>query len=200
MPLPEIISQALAPYPQTIVLADATELVLKVAKPANTSAILRFARGLSEQDLLFLRVDITQQSAVENWLANVSRGETVTLLAWQRRAVVGYATVDWNPARWTRRVGEIRVHVAPALRGQGLGRHLTGKIFDVARRIGLKKLTANITTDQPGAQAAFGRLGFRPEAVLTDHIEDRRGEIHDLTIMSYDIDGFSGQMDTPLRL
>ena len=35
---------------------------------------------------------------------------------------------------------------------------------------------------------------------LADYIEDREGGTHDLTIMSYDIDGLSGQMDSPLQL
>ena len=200
MSLPEEITSALDAYPQNVKLNDGQDIELIPARQGNRSAIVKFAKGLSEQDLLFLRVDITQPEVVDNWLNNIENGDTVSLLAWQDQNVVGYATVDRNRARWTRRVGEIRVNVAPTLRGQGLGRHLTGKIFDIARRIGLKKLVAHMTVDQVGAQAAFTRLGFRPEALLTDYIEDRLGETHDLTVMSYDIDGLSDQVDSPLTL
>lgn len=198
--LPEAVQAATSSFPQVVKLDDGAEVELKVAEKGNASAIIAFAERLNEQDLLFLRVDITEPAVVENWLENVALGETVSILAWQNDEVVGYGTVDRNSARWTRRVGEIRVNVGPRLRGQGLGRHLTGKIFDIARRMGLKKLTANMTTDQVGAQAAFTRLGFRPEALLADYIEDREGGTHDLTIMSYDIDGLSGQMDSPLQI
>ena len=64
----------------------------------------------------------------------------------------------------------------------------------------LKKLTANMTTDQRGAQAAFRRLGFVPEAVLADYVEDRKGRLHDLVIMCYDIDGLTDRMAEPLRV
>lgn len=200
MPTLETVTEATSDFPQELKLDNGEVVALKVAQMKNANAITKFASNLDEQDLLFLRVDITQPEVVENWLANVQSGETVSVLAWHNKKVVGYGTVDRNSARWTRRVGEIRVNVVPSLRGQGLGRHLTGKIFDIARRIGLKKLTANMTPDQVGAQAAFTRLGFRPEALLADYIEDRDGGTHDLVIMSYDIDGLSGQIDSPLKI
>ena len=200
MTLPELVAQALESFPQQVTLENGSSVELSPARKGNKNAIVKFAKGLSEQDLLFLRVDITDVDVVDNWLNNVAGGETVSILAWQDKKVVGYGTVDRNSARWTRRVGEIRVNIAPELRSQGLGRHLTGKIFDIARRIGLKKLTANMTTDQVGAQAAFTRLGFRHEALLADYIEDRQGNPHDLAIMSYDIDGLTSQVDSPLQI
>lgn len=137
---------------------------------------------------------------MQNWVANVEAGSTISIVAEDEEGVAGYATVDRNPARWTRRVGEIRVNVAPRCRTKGLGRHLTAQIFDIARALGLKKLMANMTIDQAGAQAAFKRLGFMPEAVLADYVEDRNGTLRDLVIMSYDVDGFTDQADETLHL
>lgn len=200
MPLPDLVASALANYPREVTLDNGETVTLQAAAPEAADAIVAFAGELDEQDLLFLRVDITQPSVVAHWLNNVALGDAVSLLAWQDDRVVGYCTVDRNSARWTRRVGEIRVNVAPLMRGQGLGRHLTGQIFDIARRIGLKKLMANMTPDQVGAERAFARLGFRAEALLADYVEDRAGNTHDLTIMSYDIDGLSNQTDSPLQV
>jgi RimJ/RimL family protein N-acetyltransferase len=64
----------------------------------------------------------------------------------------------------------------------------------------LRKLMAHMTTDQHSAQAAFRRLGFVPEALLADYVEDRNGISRDLVIMSYDVDGLTGQMDEPLSV
>ncbi|MFT7651318.1 MAG: L-amino acid N-acyltransferase YncA [Candidatus Azotimanducaceae bacterium] len=200
MAIPEHVAEATADYPQTVKLRNGSKLELKPARKGNKKAIVKFANSLDEQDLLFLRVDITQPEVVENWLANTSTGATVSILAWDDNRVVGYATVDTHAARWTRRMGEIRVNVAPSVRGQGLGKHLTGKVFDVARRLGLKKLVAHMTPDQVGAQHAFASLGFRPEALLANVVEDRNGDIHDLIILSYDIEGLSSQFDVPLKV
>lgn len=187
-------------FPLKVALNDKRLVELRLAKLGDDEAILQFARGLPEDDLLFLRVDITQASAVENWLANVAAGTTVSLLAFDGDRLAGYATVDRNPARWTRRVGEIRVNLASDYRSLGLGRQLIAKIFDVARDLGLRKIMAHMTPEQLGSQAAFKRLGFMPEALLADYVEDRRGRSHDLVIMSHDIDGFTDQDDQALRL
>jgi L-amino acid N-acyltransferase YncA len=189
-----------ATYPHDVNLTGGGQANLRIFSADDQDAIVEFARKLPQDDLLFLRVDITEPEVVANWVANVAAGTTVSIVGYDDQGVAGYATVDRNPARWTRRIGEIRVNVAPRCRGKGLGRHLTAQIFDIARSLDLRKLMANMTIDQSGAQAAFKRLGFVPEAVLADYVEDRDGRPRDMVIMSYDVDGFTDQVDEPLHL
>lgn len=195
--LPEAI---LARYPKTISLPDGASIELRLMTPADRDAILGFARALPVEDLLFLRVDLTEPAVVDEWMRGIQTGHSVSLVAYDTSGLIGYATVHRNPAPWTRRVGEIRVNVSRAYRARGLGRHLTGEIFDVARGLGLKKMQANMTADQHGAQAAFRRLGFVPEALLADYVEDRNGRPRDLVIMCYDIAGHTDQVEEPVRL
>ena len=187
-------------YPRTTRLPDGTDLELRTLTPADRDAVLAFARSLPPQDLLFLRVDLTQEPAVDAWLASAAEGRSTTLVAFDGSGLVGYATIHRNQAPWTRRVGEIRVNVAAAYRGRGLGRVLTGQIFDLAHELGLKKLEARMTAEQHGAQAAFRRLGFVPEALLADYVEDREGATHDLVLMTYSVDGHNDLVAQPLRL
>jgi RimJ/RimL family protein N-acetyltransferase len=189
-----------ASYPRSVRLPEGTEVEIRLMQLADRDAILTFARNLPQEDLLFLRVDLTEEKVVDDWMRNAQTGLSTTLLAYDQAGLVGYATVHSNPAPWTRGVGEIRVNVSPAYRGKGLGRVLTSQIFDLARSLKLRKLTANMTSDQHGAQAAFRRLGFVPEALLADYVEDRNGMPRDLVIMSYTIDGHSDQVAEPLRL
>ena len=187
-------------FPHDITLDGGHRVQLRLMTGDDRDRILAFARSLPEEDLLFLRIDLTQPEVVDDWVANLASGNTTSLVAYDGEQLVGYATVHRNPAPWTRRVGEIRVNVGPDYRGKGLGRNLTSQIFDVARSLGLKKVMANMTADQPSAQAAFRRLGFMPEALLADYVEDRNGMSRDLVIMSYDIDGLTNQMDEPLAV
>jgi RimJ/RimL family protein N-acetyltransferase len=64
-------------------------------------------------------------------------------------------------------------------------------MFAIAKELGLKKITAQMTSDQKGARATFERIGFRPEALLADYVVDNEGRTHDMLIMSHDIDGFN---------
>ena len=187
-------------YPRTIKLPDGQNVQIRLMTVADRDAVLAFARNLPREDLMFLRVDITDPEVVDEWIANVEAGLSTTLLAADEKGLVGYATVHRTRAPWTRGVGELRVNVAGAYRTRGLGRVLTAQIFDLARNLGLRKLMANMTTDQHGAQAAFRRLGFVPEALLADYVEDRNGTPRDLVMMSYDIGGLTDVVAEPLKV
>jgi L-amino acid N-acyltransferase YncA len=182
------------PYPREIKLSDGSEVTIRRMVPEDQDKILAFAAKLPEEDLLFLRTDITDRQVVRQWADNLKRGHTLTLLAEISGEIAAYASVHLEQARWTRRVGEIRVNVAPRLRGRGLGRRLTAEIFELAKSLKLKKLSAMMTPDQPAARSAFERLGFQVEALLTDWVEDRAGRVRDMLVMTHDISGFSDQV------
>ena len=67
-------------YPQTRVV-DGQEITLRYMAPADKAGMLAFARAMPEHDLLFLRRDITEDSAVDGWLADIAGGLVTTLLA-----------------------------------------------------------------------------------------------------------------------
>ena len=187
-------------FPRRVALSDGRSVELRLMTAADRERVLAFARGLPEDDLLFLRVDLTQPDVVDEWIRAIAAELTLSIVAVEDGQLAGYASVHRNAARWTRRVGEIRVNVGPEYRSLGLGRNLTAQIVDVARALGLRKLSAHMTTDQAGARSAFKRLGFTPEAVLADYVEDRSGAPRDLLIMSYDLEGLSDRVDEPLQL
>ncbi|MFN0144874.1 MAG: N-acetyltransferase family protein [Dehalococcoidia bacterium] len=185
--------------PRTVTMRDASKLELRLMTAADGPLIKSFAATLSPDDLLFLRNDITSDEGLQEWLDNTGKGNTISVLALSGKDLAGYALVSRNPARWTRRLGEIRVNIGPGRRGTGLGSVLVSEIFDQAREAGLRKLTAQMTPDQAGARAVFEHLGFQVEALLTDWVEDRQGRTRDLIVMAYDLDGFTDRVDEPLR-
>ncbi len=179
------------PYPIQIKLRDGRQATIRLMEAGDRDAIVKFASQLPADDLLFLRIDITDKDVVRQWIDAIKAGHTVTLLAEIDGAIAAYASVHLDQARWTRRVGEIRINAGPKFRGLGLGRRLTHEIVELARGLGLKKLTAQMTPDQTAARSAFEHLGFQVEAVLTDWVEDRMGRARDLLIMTHDVAGFS---------
>jgi L-amino acid N-acyltransferase YncA len=181
-------------FPKQLKLSDGTEVTIRRMVPDDQDKILAFAAKLPEQDLLFLRTDITDRQVVKQWADNLKHGNTVTLLAEVNGEVAAYASVHLEQAQWTRRVGEIRVNGGQRFRGRGLGKLLTGEIFELAKALGLKKLSAMMTPDQVAARAAFERLGFRVEAILADWVEDRSGHVRDMLIMTFELDGFTDQV------
>jgi RimJ/RimL family protein N-acetyltransferase len=72
---------------------------------------------------------------------------------------------------------------------------LTQEAFALALELGIEKMVAQMTVDQKGAIAVFEGMGFRPEALLRDHVKDRDGRKHDLLVLSHDVARFQAQMD-----
>jgi len=176
-------------YPRTID-AGGRPIELRLMSAADRAAVLAFANDLPRHDLLFLRRDITQEDAVDRWLAEIDSGLITTLLAGSGEHVVGYATLHRSDLQWTKHVAELRMLVAGDFRGNGLGRQLTQEIFAIALESGIEKMMARMTTDQKGAISTFEGLGFRPEALMIDHVKDLDGETHDLVVMSHPVAEF----------
>ena len=180
-------------YPRTMAI-EGGDIELRLMTPDDEAAVLAFAQKLSVHDLLFLPRDISEPKVVAAWMESTRAGSIVTVLATRGADVLGCATIVGDEWSWSRHVGELRVLVLPELRGKGVGQKLTQESFALALDMGLEKLTAQMTVDQRGAIAVFEGLGFRPEALLHDHVKDREGKAHDIVILSHEVAKFAAQM------
>jgi L-amino acid N-acyltransferase YncA len=185
-------------YPRQAAI-DRVEITLRLMEPSDRDQILAFARSLPDHDLLFLRVDITNPKIVDEWVEDMKKDRTITILAESEGKLVGYALLQRDEVSWQRHVGEIRVMLKPELRGFGLGKIMANEVFSIAKDLGLQKMMVQMTTDQRGARGMVEALGFRPEALLADFVMGRDGRTYDLLIMSYDVTGFSDTADTRPR-
>lgn len=181
-------------YPRTAAAGNAA-FELRLMGRDDADAMVEFARSLPPDDLLFLRRNITDPAAVEGWIDHIESGSAVVVLALSGGQLAGYASLNLNLANWMRHLGEIRLLTGTAYRGVGLGRILANEIYAVSRSLGLRKLSAQMTLDQAGARATFERLGFRPEALLTDWVMDAQGRTRDLLVMAYDLEGLTDTVD-----
>jgi L-amino acid N-acyltransferase YncA len=180
------------------VVLDGKSLLVREVAAGDDAAILEFAHALPPHDLLFLRRDITDPEQVAQLLQASQSGLAHSLLVWEGDKVVGYASVASDGLAWTRHVRELRVLVAASWRGKHLGRLLTEQAFAMARADGAAKMVAQMTVDQEAAVNAFRRIGFVPEARLQNHVIDRDGKLHDLQIMSLDVDKFQVMLELAL--
>jgi RimJ/RimL family protein N-acetyltransferase len=189
-PMSEVLSSPVEvrrTYPRTLTLGDGSQVGLRLMTSPDIHRLLTFARSLPEDDLQFLRVDITKMLVVMNWAQNVKTGQTVTVLAERGREVAGYASVHHDQVSWQRHLGELRIQVGPAYRGRGLATALGKEMFAIAPEMGIQKIVAHMTPNQVQALALVKRSGFRHEAVLHDFVIDRNGRTNDLVVMTCDV-------------
>ena len=68
-------------YARELQLSDGRRVSLKLMEAADKQRVLSFAQSLPPDDLLFLRTDITEPAVVDEWIGNLEKGATVTVLA-----------------------------------------------------------------------------------------------------------------------
>jgi len=167
---------------------------IRPMRAEDQAAVAAFARELPSHDLLFLPRDIAHPKVLAAWVRELERGALTTLLALRGDVVAGCATIARDPLSWSPHVAELRIVVAPSERGHGLGRRLSVEAGELAVQGGVEKLVAHMTPDQIGAVTVFETMGFRPEALLRDHVRDAAGAKHDLVILSLDVARFRARL------
>lgn len=164
------------------------EISFELMGAGDKERLLSFTQGLSNDDMIFLRMDISKPEVIEEWVGNIEHGHTITVLASSEEGdIVGYASLHTNDRTWTSHIGEIRVFVAPEYRGIGLASKLVTEMFQIANEQKLDRIVFNIAREQPHMQQLLEGLGFKVEALLTDWLKDRNGRTHDLLIMSHSV-------------
>ena len=180
-------------YPREIRLNDDRTVALRLMEKSDRDHIVNFARALPPDDLLFLRRDITDPEVVDEWVREIERGRTVTVLAEKDDELLAYGSLLLHETFWGRHMGEIRVLVRFDYRGLGLGLQMASDVFAIAKDAGVEQMMARMTTEQKRARARLERLGFKEEAILRGFVRDREGKRRDLVIMSA---GVGRLMDT----
>jgi L-amino acid N-acyltransferase YncA len=156
---------------------------LRPPAPDDLEALLAFFERIPAAERTFFKEAVLDRAAVEAWATGGGR----RALACDAGHVVGYVAVV-PLSGWSDHVGEIRLVVDPARRGQGTGRALARWALLQAIDLGLGKLYVEVVAEQEGAVAMFTALGFQAEGLLRDHVRDRDGQLRDLVLLAHPID------------
>jgi ribosomal protein S18 acetylase RimI-like enzyme len=156
---------------------------IRPIEPGDRPALSRFFQRIPESDRTFLKEDIGDPRVLEHWL----QPDAARAIATDDAEVVGSVAVV--PLHgWSSHVGEVRLVVDPDHRGRGIGRTLARRAVLDAVDMGLTKLVVEVISDQEALIAMFRTLGFEPEALLTDHVRDRAGQMRDLIVLANSVD------------
>jgi L-amino acid N-acyltransferase YncA len=148
----------------------------------DRDALARFLARVPEADRTFFKEDVGDPEVVDGWL----EPGPARAIAVEDGEVVGWLAVV--PLHgWSSHVGEVRLIVDPEQRDRGIGRALARRAVLEALELGLEKMVVEVIAVQEPTIAMFRSLGFDPEALLTDHVRDRAGELRDLMVLSHSV-------------
>ena len=135
-----------------------------------------------QEDTEFLKDDVKDPLVVERWVSNINYEKVLPLVAYFEDRIVGDCTLHRGRST-TRHVGEIRIFLARDFRGIGLGSKMIEETFEIAKKLSLKFLTAEVILDHVGVIKAFRRLGFELRCTLDDYYMRRDGTTYDVALM-----------------
>jgi ribosomal protein S18 acetylase RimI-like enzyme len=156
---------------------------IRPIEAGDESALSHFFERIPESDRTFLKEDVSDPRVLEDWV-QPGPGRTIAV---EDGTVVGALAVI-RLVGWSSHVGEVRLVVDPDHRGRGIGRLLARQAVLEALDMGLGKLVVEVISDQEALIAMFRGLGFEPEALLTDHVRDRTGQMRDLIVLANSVD------------
>jgi RimJ/RimL family protein N-acetyltransferase len=163
-------------------------VTLRPFEPGDGAAVQRFAEAMPPHDLLFLQRDIRNSRVIAAWLDQIASGQIESQLALDETGgLLACTALVRDELSWSPQVAEIRILIAPAARGTGLGRLLALECVNTARERGVEKLQVRMTPDQSAAQRVFEDMGFQPEALLREQVRDAGGETHDILILGLNL-------------
>lgn len=148
--------------------------------PDDVDELWAFFRRLPEGERTFVREPVTDRSVVAGWLDDDRPLRSVVRLDGE---LVGYLSLTPGVG-WSAHVGQLALVIDPAVRGRGLGHRLARHALHQAVDGGLAKVLVEVPAAHESTIAIFARLGFRPEALLVDHVRDPDGEPSDLIVLA----------------
>jgi RimJ/RimL family protein N-acetyltransferase len=185
-------------YPKEIELKDGRKVTIRPMGKNDNNKLLKFFRELRPQDRLCMRDDVTNPNTVQKWIEALDYDTVVPLLATTGEDIVADASIHRNTHGWSRHVGRIRVSVHPDFQNTGLGYKMAREIFVIAQSMKIDKVLAEMMDFQKGAIHVFEKLGFKLEHIFKDHVRDQNGVIHNLVVMSVDINRVLSEMESAI--
>lgn len=167
---------------------DGHNLTFRLLTRDDRPAVEKMVAALPEEDIAFLRVDLREPGALDEYFENIDRGRTVTVMAEENGRLIGYGSLHHDEQLWSHHLGELRVLTLPEYRGLGLARRIIAELFHIANDMGLDRVFCQIPAHQENVRKMFENLGFQPEAFLREWLHTMDGKKYDLLIVARAVD------------
>ena len=174
---------------ESIRLADGHEVVVRaVAVPDDLERLLAFFRGLAAGVRNHLRYNVTEREPLRARLLQLDGRDHWRLLAELDGVVVGDGTLDREPYGWTRHVAGVRVVVQPDVVDLHVAQLLLNALLGLGSVAGIERLTCEVLDTDQDRIGMLEEAGFVREAVLRAYAKGSDGRLHDLLLMTNDVE------------
>ena len=172
----------LAQFRRIANLADGTRVLLRPMQPGDRAGLSALFTAVSQEDLRFLRQDVTDPAVIDEWFEDYDLRRVFPLVALVNDRIVGDATLHMGEGP-QRHLAWLRIYVAPEFRRRGVARMLVEGLVDVARKMGLHQVLAEVIRPRVKVIKLFEALGFSRELRYPDYFMAPDGEVFDTDVL-----------------
>ncbi len=176
-------------YKKRIGLKDGRELIVRRPSLENDlEALVGFLSNLPEERRNYFRYNVADSRICRARLEQINWTEHWRLIAELDDEIVGNGTLDRDPFGWTRHMAHLRCVVHPKYEKLGVGPILLRELVDIAKTAGIERLYAEVIKAQKNVIRMLEKEGFISEMTLPKYAKDLRGRLHDVVIMSNNLE------------
>ncbi|GAB4275310.1 MAG: GNAT family N-acetyltransferase [Deferrisomatales bacterium] len=169
-------------YRKFVTLNNGRRVLLRPLLPEDQERLYHLFAEASEDDTRFLKDEVKRPETVARWIAHLDYNRVMPLVAYCDDRLVGDCAM-YKGTKTIRHVGEIRIFLARDFRGVGLGSKMIMEMCEIAKKVDIAFLKAEVILDHPKVIRAFRRLGFDLRCVLDDYFMRKDGVTHDVALM-----------------
>lgn len=177
-----MLTEQIKTYREYLNLKDGVGILLRPMTAEDCGRMKELFAPVSEEDVRYLQDNVRDPALIEKWCTNLDYSRVVPLLALFKERVVGEITLHFGKGP-QRHIGQVRIFLAKDFRKRGLGTRMIIKTIDLARRLGLHFLVAEVVADQASVIKAFQNLGFKHQCTIEDYFMLPDGETRDVAVL-----------------
>jgi L-amino acid N-acyltransferase YncA len=172
----------LATYRHLSTLEGGVRVLLRPLTQADKEQLVALFANAPPEDLDYFRSDAKDPAVVAAWCDELDYHKVFPLVAVVNNQIVGNATLHIG-AGYSRHLGWVRLYLDRAHRRRGIGRLMLGGLVEIARKVGLQQVVAEVVTNQTQVIKAFQSLGFEQVFVYPDFFMTPQGETLDVALL-----------------
>jgi ribosomal protein S18 acetylase RimI-like enzyme len=174
-------------YQKETKLKDGTKVLLRLMVAEDQDALYAFFKAVPKEDARYLRDDVANRLIIEKWAKSLDYEKTLPILALKNGNIIADATLNRRRFGWKWHLGTVRLFVHKDYRKVGLGHLMIQEIADIAFKLELEKLIAEVPDINISAINAFTKAGFYRAATIPNLVKDRENRPLDVVVMIKDI-------------
>jgi GNAT superfamily N-acetyltransferase len=168
-------------YPVSLTLSDGAAVVMRPLQAGDQPALEHFFVSLPPDERFLMRDDVLDRSVLLAWVEQADSPRILPVVALLGEEIVANAVVQRHSGPSRSHHAEVRIHVAPRCRNQGLGTAMIRDLAEIAWEAGVERVDFELVKDaQAAAIEAASRAGAYPVGALDGFARDASGADCDL--------------------